>query len=113
MAKISQSYVPLILLVLFVLATIAGCGSRAPEHNEYMTALAQVKEEHLRDCQGLPAMPEAKVYGLHQDYNILATVAAQCRTRHNTFAEYLRPLVAKAKSEASGRARDSPPASTN
>ena len=109
MVKISQSYVPLILLGLFVLATLAGCGSRAFQPNEYMIALAQVKDEHLRECQGLPQeMPEAKVYGLHQDFNILATVAAQCRTRHNNAVEYLKPIVAKARSEVSGRSLEPP-----
>lgn len=108
MVKISQSYVPLILLVLFVLATLAGCGSQAVTPNEYMIALAQVDDEHLRLCGGLPAMPEGKVYGLHQDFNILATISAQCRTRHNNTVEYLLPVVIKARNEAAGRKREPP-----
>ena len=79
---------------------LAGCGAhQAPvEPNEYQIALKQVKDEWLKDCEGLGDRPGNATGDLLQDFADAAALGGECRARHNSAVQYLRPLVEKAKS---------------
>ncbi len=78
---------------------LAGCGThQAPaEPNEYQIALKQVKEEWMKDCQGLGDRPGNATGDLLQDFADAAALAGECKARHNSAMQYLRPVVEKAK----------------
>lgn len=94
MARVSIRHAVVLGLALFGAACTT---DPALEPNEYVIALKGVTDDHLAPCEGLGEAPENQVGGLLTDYNNLAGVAGTCRARHNSLADYIRPLVEKAR----------------
>lgn len=66
--------------------------------SESELALEQVKAEWLVKCRGLESpMPENDIGKLLADYNDLAGVSATCMERHNSFVDYIGPVILKEK----------------
>jgi len=61
-------------------------------------AVEQIKSEWLVRCAGLEtSMPANDIGSLLNDYNDLAGVSATCLERHNSFVDYMKPIVEKEK----------------
>lgn len=104
MAKSSLSRRIALGCALAVTALLAGCPwplqpqAKITTRTETELAVIEVKDEWLKPCAGLaPAMPENNTGNLLLDYNDLSGVAATCIARHNSFIEYMAPVVAKEK----------------
>lgn len=91
--------VAMIVLSLFALA---GCRKDVVQPtlpNEYKEGLKYVKAGWLEDCPSLGSLPGHTAGDLLQDLADIAVLASECRERHRSFVEYMRPLVEKAKKE--------------
>lgn len=59
-------------------------------------AVSSIKLEWLKKCDGLEGpMPENSIGALLQDNALLSAAFAVCIARHNSFVEYMRPIVEK------------------
>jgi hypothetical protein len=65
-----------------------------------MVALKSVKSEWLEPCTGLGDLPGFGVGNLLQDFADAATLGALCRERHNSFIEYIGPVIKRAQSQS-------------
>lgn len=62
-------------------------------------AIGQIKDEELKECQGIGPDKGNNVGNLLLDYADLAASASDCITRHNSLVRYLAPIVTKEKSK--------------
>ncbi len=89
----------LVLATALIMGGCAGQPATAPD-TEVTIALKNVKSEWLKDCQGLGPRPGDDVGALKQDQADTAALGAECRERHNSFVEYIGPVIQKVKGEA-------------
>jgi len=84
-----------------IIAVLVGCAHNEvrPEikfKSETEVAVANIKMDWLKRCEGLPAaMPANEVGSLLQDYADMAKALAECIQRHTTLADYLEIVVQK------------------
>lgn len=88
-----------------VLAAIAlaACGHNPPVpevkvKSKLETAIENVKDEWLKPCGGVGAVPTNNVGNLLQDAADVAAAGAICAARHNSFIDYIAPVVREQKS---------------
>jgi PBP1b-binding outer membrane lipoprotein LpoB len=88
-------------LVLAAALILSGCVKEATVQpdTEVVIALKNVKDGWLHPCQGLGPRPGDDVGALKQDQADTAALAAECRDRHNSFVEYIGPVVQKLKQQ--------------
>lgn len=85
-----------------IFAMMAGCET-APvtgikTQTEVEIAVAAVKDEWLKECEGLPALtPGNEVGNLLEEYTDVAGLLATCIARHNDSVRYIKPIVQKAR----------------
>lgn len=86
------------LIIAFMLA---GCQSTKilnaiKMKSETEIAVSSIKLEWLKKCDGLEGpMPENQIGALLQDNALLSAALAVCIARHNSFVEYMKPIVEK------------------
>ena len=90
---------------LFTLAliatTLAGCATLKPGESirfksETELGVSAIRLEWLKRCEGLEGpMPTNEVGNLLQDYADMAAALRSCANRHNSFVDYIGPIVKK------------------
>ena len=85
---------------------VAGCSTTPVKvhsdiklRSETELAIQAIKEEWLKPCLGVGQPQENSIAGLLQDYTDAAAGFAICMRRHNSFVDYLTPVVAKEKAK--------------
>lgn len=84
-----------------IAATLAGCaatkvGDSIRFKSETELGVSAIRLEWLKRCEGLTSpMPTNDTGNLLQDYADMAGALRLCMDRHNSFVEYLTPIVKK------------------
>ncbi len=95
--------VALILCILVAIGTLSGCAATTPNpgvkvKSELEIAIEAVKDEWLRPCADLPDAPTVNSIGnLLEDASASLVIAAECAARHNSFVDYIAPVVNRQK----------------
>lgn len=90
------------LATVVVVVLLAGCAGDPPKVKsqplpEVIIALKELNEERLRSCPKLGDRPGDATGDLLQDFATVAALGAECQKRQQSLADYIRPLVEKAK----------------
>ncbi len=89
---------------IMVLATTGcACFSKGPSvkvKSETELAVEATKDEWMKACEGLSTpMPENSVGNMQQDLIDVSALLAECIKRHNSYVEYMAPVVKKERTK--------------
>lgn len=89
-------------LISVIAVMMSACETAPPRvvtKTETEIAVAAVKDEWLKECEGLVGVPSNSIENLLVDYTDLSSVAAICFARQRDFVQYMAPIVKKAREE--------------
>jgi len=90
-----------VLAITLIAVILPGCAALKPGESirfksETELGVSAIRLEWLKQCEGPGGtMPTNDIGSLLQDYADLATAFRLCANRHNSFIEYMEPIVKK------------------
>jgi hypothetical protein len=90
------------LQLLCIAVALAGCDHLPLQpgvqtKTELETAIAEVKDEWLKPCRAVAPTPGNSIGSFLQDATEVALAGAECAARHNSFVDYIAPIIRREK----------------